>query len=208
MAESAESLLSDMMGDEVNLVRQDSDQKHEDNPTPTIIPQGQQQFTSTQTTATTTPTPPPQRQSPHFQHSPFRFRPQPPSIPPPVREFRLQERRDDKSSLPDYCLKVDVPIVYLSNRSKWLDFLEGLHNCAVTWGLPDYATTVLYGGEAWEVMKASRIGPQLRYLFDRRMVESIDGKERDGAECSEEGSAYWTSQARGVVNCRVPSLST
>lgn len=54
MAESAESLLSDMMGDEVNLVRQDSDQKHEDNPTPTIIPQGQQQFTSTQTTATTT----------------------------------------------------------------------------------------------------------------------------------------------------------
>jgi len=74
---------------------------------------------------------------------------------------------------------VDVPLIRLHNRSQWLDFREGLHQCAVTWGLPDYATTLLYGGAAWEKIKQSDLGEQLKFMFERNMVE-MGGGEQDG----------------------------
>jgi len=104
-----------------------------------------------------------------MQNTPTHFQPQ-------IFE-RQRGRKDDKSSTPESCLHVEVPIVRLTNRSQWLDFREGLHHCAVTWGLPDYATTILYGGEAW-LLKQGEMGEQLKCLFERNVVDE-NGNEID-----------------------------
>lgn len=45
---------------------------------------------------------------------------------------------------------VDIPCVYLNDRSVWPDFKRAIHECGLIWGLPDWMTTITYKGIEWQ----------------------------------------------------------
>ena len=50
-------------------------------------------------------------------------------------------------------LLVDIPCVYLLDRSGWQDFKRALNDCGLTWNLPDWMTTIVYQGREWNEIK-------------------------------------------------------
>jgi hypothetical protein len=44
---------------------------------------------------------------------------------------------------------VDIPNVYLYDRSGWTEFKKILNECGGTWNLPHWMTTIVRGGEEW-----------------------------------------------------------
>ena len=49
---------------------------------------------------------------------------------------------------PDTYLLTDIPCVFLHDRGCWSEFNKSLNECALTWGLPDWMTTIV--GMEWE----------------------------------------------------------
>ena len=50
---------------------------------------------------------------------------------------------------PDTYLLTDIPCVFLHERGCWSEFKKSLNECALTWGLPDWMTTIVYKGVEW-----------------------------------------------------------
>lgn len=44
-----------------------------------------------------------------------------------------------------------IPVVYLLDRSNWVDFKRALNECA-TWNFPAWMTTIVYKGKEWNEM--------------------------------------------------------
>jgi hypothetical protein len=46
----------------------------------------------------------------------------------------------------------DLPVVYLIDKSNWVDFKRALNECAMTWNFPAWMTTIVYKGKEWTEM--------------------------------------------------------
>ena len=69
---------------------------------------------------------------------------EPPKAPPVPKPPRLQ-----LESVP----LVDIPCVFLNDRSCWPDFKRALTECGLIWNLSDWMTTILYRGVEWNLIK-------------------------------------------------------
>jgi hypothetical protein len=58
----------------------------------------------------------------------------------------------------------DIPCVFLNDRSTWIEFKKGLNECALTWNLPDWMTTIVYKGTEWDTIQ-SQHGTDLATYF-------------------------------------------
>ena len=58
---------------------------------------------------------------------------------------------DTAVALPDPCC-LSIPVVYLLDRSNWVDFKRALNECAMTWNFPAWMTTIVYQGKEWQEM--------------------------------------------------------
>ena len=67
--------------------------------------------------------------------------PKPPPLPKPPR---LQ-----MESVP----LIDIPCVYLNDRSCWPDFKRALTECGLIWNLSDWMTTIVYRGVEWNLIR-------------------------------------------------------
>jgi hypothetical protein len=45
---------------------------------------------------------------------------------------------------------IDIPCLFLNDRSGWSDFKKAIHECGFIWGLPDWMTTIAYKGTEWQ----------------------------------------------------------
>jgi len=69
----------------------------------------------------------------------------PPPLPkPPKKPYSLE--------LPSTL--VDLPCVYLYDRSGWSDFKRALNECGLVWNLSDWMTTIVYHGKEWDAICA------------------------------------------------------
>jgi hypothetical protein len=48
----------------------------------------------------------------------------------------------------------DVPIIYLTERSGWIDFKRALNECGMAWNFAGWMTTIVYKGKEWKEMLA------------------------------------------------------
>ena len=69
---------------------------------------------------------------------------EPPKAPPVPKPPRLH-----LESVP----LVDIPCVFLNDRSCWPDFKRALTECGLIWNLSDWMTTILYRGVEWNLIK-------------------------------------------------------
>jgi hypothetical protein len=45
---------------------------------------------------------------------------------------------------------VDIPCLFLNDRSCWADFKRALNECAISWNIPEWMTTIVYKGAEWD----------------------------------------------------------
>ena len=50
---------------------------------------------------------------------------------------------------------VDIPCVYLLDRSSWPEFQRALNECGLTWNLSEWMTTIVHHGVEWKQVVAS-----------------------------------------------------
>ena len=48
---------------------------------------------------------------------------------------------------------VDIPCVYLNDKSCWSDFKRSLTECGLIWNLSEWSTTIVYGGIEWKSIR-------------------------------------------------------
>ena len=48
---------------------------------------------------------------------------------------------------------VDIPCVYLNDRSCWSDFKRSLTECGLIWNLSEWSTTIVYRGIEWKTIR-------------------------------------------------------
>ena len=58
---------------------------------------------------------------------------------------------------------IDLPCLYLYDRSCWPDFKRALNECGLSWNLPDWLTTIVYQGEEWK--RVIKTGHDLNSYF-------------------------------------------
>ena len=51
----------------------------------------------------------------------------------------------------------EIPVVYLLDRSNWVDFKRALNECAMTWNFPGWMTTIVYHGKEWREMSSKGV---------------------------------------------------
>jgi len=71
---------------------------------------------------------------------------------------------------------VDIPLVYLLDRSQWTDFKRALNNCGLTWNLPDWMMTIVHKGPDW-VKLAETKKDELEEVFKAPLKEISDEKK-------------------------------
>lgn len=81
-------------------------------------------------------------------------------------------------------LLIDIPCLFLNDRSTWTDFKKTLDECALTWGLPEWMTTIVYKGHEWESIKTS--GTDLSAYFP--VVDKTGAA--DGLSCKNSALGY------------------
>ena len=59
----------------------------------------------------------------------------------------------------------EIPVVYLLDRSNWVDFKRALNECAMTWNFPGWMTTIVYQGKEWREMASK--GVDLAQYFNK-----------------------------------------
>ena len=52
---------------------------------------------------------------------------------------------------------IDIPCVFLHDRTCWSDFKKALHECGLIWGLPDWMTTITYKGIEWQTIQTTGV---------------------------------------------------
>ena len=96
----------------------------------------------------------------------------------PVRqplENVLQAIPKQKESISSNAL-VDIPPVYLYDRSNWFEFKKILNECGGTWNIPHWMTTIVRGGEEWKNLK--RDGMDVDAYFPKPSA-AAEGKHVD-----------------------------
>ena len=58
---------------------------------------------------------------------------------------------------------IDIPCVYLQERSSWPEFKRALNECGLTWNLPEWMTTIVHQGTEWKQVVAN--GTNLQDYF-------------------------------------------
>ena len=58
---------------------------------------------------------------------------------------------------------IDIPCVYLLERSNWPEFKRALNECGLTWNLPEWMTTIVHLGTEWKQIVAG--GTNLQDYF-------------------------------------------
>ena len=51
---------------------------------------------------------------------------------------------------------VDIPCIYMNDRSCWPEFKKGLTECGLIWNLPEWMTTIVYKGTEWNIIRADK----------------------------------------------------
>ena len=72
---------------------------------------------------------------------------------------------------------VDIPCVYLHDRTAWPEFKRTLNECGLTWNLSDWMTTIVHHGYEWKQVVAG--GTPLEDYFPQ--VEKKTAGDGDGA---------------------------
>jgi hypothetical protein len=71
---------------------------------------------------------------------------------------------------------VDIPCVYLLDRSQWHEYRKSLNDCALTWNIPDWMTTIVYKGREWQEIKKK--GTDLEKFFPPPKMTIAVGEEQ------------------------------
>ena len=67
----------------------------------------------------------------------------------PIPSVVVDKTKNSNNYVSEHIL-VDVPNVYLLDRSNWTDFKKCLNECGMTWNLPGWMTTIVYKGHEWQ----------------------------------------------------------
>jgi hypothetical protein len=101
----------------------------------------------------------------------------PRAVPPPLPNPPM--RYESNSAI-----LVDLPYVYLLERSHWSDFRKALNNCALTWNIPDWMCTILYRGSDYAQLLAK--DAELDEIFKLPTIQVGDEKVEVGSKKSKD----------------------
>ena len=87
----------------------------------------------------------------------------PPADPEEAKEAPVKPPRPNQSE--SFQQLVDIPCVYLQDRSIWSDFKRALNECGLIWNLSEWMTTIVYHGTEWNLIKDK--GTDLDTYFPR-----------------------------------------